>query len=85
MGNIDFDHKLTKEQKKNTAILATDLSAAFATVDHEILLKKLSHYGVGKNAIDLIRSFLSDRKCFVELQGFKSQILQCLPCSVIQG
>ena len=32
-----------------------------------------------------MRNFLSRRKCFIELQGFRSKILYQEPCSVLQG
>ena len=48
-------------------------------------MKKLEHYGVENDAIDVIISFLNDRKRFVEIQAFSSPTLDNLPCSVIQG
>jgi len=42
--------------------LFLDLSKAFDTVDHEILCKKLLHYGIQNNEYRLIKSFLSNRK-----------------------
>ena len=50
----------------------TDLQKAFNTVDHEILLKKLSHYGIRGTALSLFRSYLTDRKQFVSLGGVNS-------------
>ena len=44
-----------------TAIIQTDLSAAFDTVDHSILLDKLSHYGIQGPENNLMKSILSDR------------------------
>ena len=85
IANVDFSHKHIKERKKCTAILATDLSAAFDMIDHSILIKKLKHYGISNNAASLIESFLSNRKCFVEIQGHRSKTKTCPPCSVIQG
>ena len=49
-----------------------DLQKAFDTVDHEILLKKLSHYGIRGIALSLLKFFLSDRKHFISLNGIDS-------------
>ena len=41
------------------AITFLDLSKAFDTVDHKLLLKKLYNYGIGGNAQQLISCYLS--------------------------
>ena len=38
-----------------------DLSKAFDTLDHDLLIAKLHAYGFEKNALSLIKSYLSDR------------------------
>ena len=42
-----------------------DLQKAFDTVDHEILIKKLFHYGIRGTALSLFTSYLMSRKQFV--------------------
>ena len=52
-----------------------DLSKAFDTLDHVILLDKLSHYGIRGNPLKLISSYLENRQQFVEFRNTKSGIL----------
>ena len=61
-----------------------DLSKAFDTVNHKILLGKLDHYGIRGNALDLLESYLSDRKQFVQIEKSKSRT-RSVSCGVPQG
>ena len=51
-----------------------DYPKAFNTVNISILLRKLEKYGVQGRALDLISSFLRDRKYFVSFGNAKSII-----------
>ena len=61
-----------------------DLKKAFDTVDHKILTDKLLHYGIRGNANEWIKSFLENRKQFVSINGFESE-LKSVKCGVPQG
>ena len=55
-----------------TIAIFTDLSKAFDTINHEILIVKLKHYGLTDSALNLIKSCLTNRKQFVSFTGMKS-------------
>ena len=57
----------------------------FDTVNHKILISKLSHYSIRNKASNIIRSFLNNRYQYVSIDTIKSGILESPPCSVIQG
>ena len=61
-----------------------DLEKAFDTVHHDILCEKLKFYGLRGNINTLIKSYLSDRKQFVSINGYDSEIKD-VTCGVPQG
>ena len=43
-----------------------ELSKAFDTVDHQILLKKIKHYGVNEKTLTWLQTYLFQRKQYIE-------------------
>ncbi|CAG9135167.1 unnamed protein product [Plutella xylostella] len=66
------DVVLKLNEKNKVAALFLDLSSAFDFVDHKILLKKLEHYGVRGKTLDLLKSYLQNRKQFVEISTIEN-------------
>ena len=60
--------------RKITQGVFLDFSKAFDTINHEILVKKLSSfYGFSMSAKELIQSYLTNRKQFVRLSNANSE------------
>ena len=55
------------DAKNHNISIMVDLKAAFDTVNHSILLKKLERYGVRGYALDWFKSYLTDRKFRVRI------------------
>ena len=75
----------TNLDNKNFACgIFVDLQKAFDTVDHKILLRKLSHYGINGPANDWLGSYLTNRSQSVTLNGTTSENM-IITCGVPQG
>ena len=61
-----------------------DLKKAFDTVNHDILLAKLEHYGIHDEALDWFKSYLINRRQYVHLNGVNSSTRN-ISCGVPQG
>ena len=65
---------LDLDNKKIPLAVFLDLSKAFDTIDHDILLYKLCHYGIKGTPLNWFKSYLTDRKQYVEFNGKKSEL-----------
>ena len=72
------------DQKKFGCGIFLDLKKAFDTVNHDMLLTKLEHYGIRDISLNWFKSYLSDRKQFVHINGQNSSLCDIV-CGVPQG
>ena len=72
------------ESKEYSIGVFLDLSKAFDTIDHTMLLKKLEFYGIRGLAHKWFTNYLKDRQQYVDFKGCKSDKL-VLRCGVPQG
>lgn len=76
---------LAADNNDSVVLLLLDLSAAFDTVDHSILLSRLAlRFGVDGQVIAWIESYLKDREQFVQIENTKASVCQLLR-GVAQG
>ena len=72
-------------KQESVLLLLLDLSAAFDTVDHVILLSRLNtRYGIKGNALHWFASYLKDRRQFIQVESTRSSFVE-LQWGVPQG
>ena len=71
--NYSVDKVITEiEKKKHVIGIFIDLSKAFDTIEHDILLDKLEHYGIRGKLHTLIKSYISCRTQQTKILGMPS-------------
>ena len=62
------------DNHKVISLVSMDLSKAFDTLLHDLLVKKLEDYGGNSKVINLVTNYLSDRQQRVRLTGQHSSM-----------
>ena len=86
MAVLDFVNDISSaiDRGMKTIGIFMDLSKAFDTIDHNILLNKLSHYGFRGISYDWFQNYLCNRKQYVSYNSSKSTT-ENVTCGVPQG
>ena len=73
------------ERGEYTLGIFTDLSKAFNTVDHEILISKLEYYGIKGKTLKRLKSYLSEQKKCISYSDVGKKSMCSIICGVAQG
>ena len=81
MAIIDLVDKISSniDKKKHSIGIFLDLSKAFDTIDHQILLRKLQCYGIRGIACDWFKSYLENRVQYVSYNVWRSTRIYIRP------
>ena len=78
------DINYIRDRNKIAILLFIDFKKAFDTVDADLLIRKLFHYGFDNSALSLIRNYFYNRKQFVKMGNYSS-IYKKIKLGVPQG
>ena len=83
---LEMQDKISDSLDRNEFAMGIffDLSKAFDTVNHTILLSKLEHYGIRGIAQQWLLQYLENRTQYVLYEGYQS-VLKTIRCGVPQG
>ena len=74
---INFTESIRQSPDEGSfgCVIFVDLQKAFDNVDHKTLLQKLEYCGIRGVCNDWFKSYLSDRKQFVSINGYNSDLM----------
>ena len=75
---------MNTDKGKINSVICLDIRKAFDTVNHEILLQKLSSYGIKGDTLKVFESYLNDRTQCCSVSGHISS-LETIQSGVPQG
>ena len=84
---VNYLHECLDDNKV-VAIISLDLSKAFDSINHELLLKKLENFNLSQSAINYIKSYLENRKQVTKVLEFMSteeKVISGVPQGSILG
>ena len=71
--DIHNDILLSLDRKEHVIVVMLDISSAFDTIDHDVLLNRMEFTcGITGNALSFFRSYLCHRKMMVDIRGVQS-------------
>ena len=72
-GTVVVRRRTAADNKQISVLIGLDLSAAFDTVDHSLLIERVQlEFGVNDTALDWLRSYLVDRVQFIKMGQHQS-------------
>lgn len=86
LASIDFIDRILQylDNKQKPIAIYMDLSKAFDTLNHNILLNKLQFYGVHNTELQFFKSYLTSRMQYVEINDYQSKSM-AISTGVPQG
>ena len=74
-----------KENKLKVALIAIDMSSAYDLCRHSTILNRLRKMKIGPKAVEFVKSFLSERRIIVEVNGHQSNEVWMDEVGIVQG
>ena len=79
-----LQNQLTEEKQEETWAIFLDFAKTFDTVNHDILLRKLEHYGIRGEPLEWFKPYLDNREQRVHTSDSSSKCSDTT-CGVQQG